>query len=282
MYDITSSICEKFCPLYLWHHTHYVWQHKPVSCLHHTRHLYDIIFPTEDVPSTLSYQATIFMTSHPLQAWHYTPCIRHRTKCIFLIRNSSLISHPLLYDITPTICVTSYELYITSYPLLMSSHYCTYDSTPLTYETTFRMQFKIYTIHVTSESLVCVFTPTVLRASHTLFVWHHTRHTYNIFCTLKDIMSSIYEIKPEISWHHTHYIWHRINTISVTTSTLLMISHQNYLWDLILYLCWHHFHCIQQPIHYVCTITATVPVSHTHPFHDITTFVYMTLHPLYV
>ena len=31
---------------------------------------------------------------------------------------------------------------------------------------------------------------------------------------------------------------------------------------------------------YICTITATVPVSHTHAFHDITPFVYMTLQPL--
>ena len=31
-----------------------------------------------------------------------------------------------------------------------------------------------------------------------------------------------------------------------------------------------------------CTITATVPVSHIHSLHDITPFVYMTSHPLYL
>ena len=122
---ITYSMCETFCPLYLWYLTHYVWQHNTVSWLHHTRHMYDIICTTEDVTSTLSHKATTFMISHPLQAWHHTPCIRHCTNCIFVITASPLISHPLLYDITPTICVTSYALYITSYPLLMSSHYCT-------------------------------------------------------------------------------------------------------------------------------------------------------------
>ena len=125
MYDIASSIGETFCPLYLWHRTNYLWHHNPVCWLHHTRPMYDIICSREDVTSTLSHQATIFMTSHPLQAWHHTPCIIHRTDCIFVITTSSLISHPLLYDITPTICVTSYALYITSYPKLMSSHYCT-------------------------------------------------------------------------------------------------------------------------------------------------------------
>ena len=144
------------------------------------------------------------------------------------------------------------------------------------------MQFKIHTIPVTSQSHVCVITPTILRASHPLFVWHHTRHRYSIFWTIEDIISSFYEIKPPFLWHHTHYIWHRIDAISVTTSTVLMISHQLYLRDLILYICRHHILCIQEHIHYICTITATVPVSHTHYFHDITPYVYMTLHPLYV
>ena len=222
------------------------------------------------------------MTSYPIQAWHHTPCIRHRINWIFVITTSPLILHTLLYDSTPTIYVTSYAVYITIYPLIMSSHYCTYDSKTLTYETTSSMQFKIYTIHVTSQSLVCIITPTVLRASHPLFVWHHTRHRYSIFCTIEDITSSFYEIKPQFLWHHTHYIWNHIDGISVNISIVLMISHQLYLWDLILYICWHHIHCIQQHIPYICTITATVPVSHTHYFHDITHFVYMTLHPLYV
>ena len=282
MYDITSSICETFCPQYLWHHPHYVWDHNPMCWLHNTRHMYDIICATEAITSTLSHQATIFMTSHPLQAWHHTPCIRHRTNCIFVITNSPLISHPLLYDITPTISVTSYVLYITSYALLMSSHYSTYNSTTLTYETTSSMQFKIYTIPVTSQSLVYVITHNVLRASHPLFVWPHTRHRYSIFCTIEDITSSLYEIKAPFLWHHTHYILHCIDAISVTTSTLLKISHQIYSWDLILYICLHHIHCIQQHIHYISSITATVPVSHTHSFQIFTAFEYMTLHTLYV
>ena len=163
----------------------------------------------------------------------------------------------------------------------MSSNYSTYDSTNLTYETTSSMQFKIYTTPVTSQSLICVITPTVLRTSHPLFVWHHTRHRYNIFFTIEDITSSLHAIKPPF-YDITPTIFHHINAISVTTSTVLMISQQIYLWDLILYICQHHIHCMHQHIHYICTITATVHVSHTNTFHDITPFVYMTLHPLYV
>ena len=106
MYDITSNICEIFCPLYLWYRTHYVWHHNPVCWLYHTRPMYDIICTTEDVISTLSHQATIFMTSNPLQEWHHTPYIRQHNNCIFVITTSPLIGHPLLSDITPTICVT--------------------------------------------------------------------------------------------------------------------------------------------------------------------------------
>ena len=233
--------------------------------------MYDIICVTKVVTSTLSHQATIFITSHPLQEWHHSPCIRHHTNCFFVVTTSPLISHPLLYDITPTICVTSYALYITSYPLLILSHYSTYDSTTLTYETTSHMQFKIYTIPVTSQSLVWVITPTVFRLSHPLFVWHHSRHTYSILCTIEDITSSLYEIKAPFLWHHTHYIWPRIDAISVTTSTLLMISHQLYLWDLILYICRHHIHCIQQYIPYIfpsqplclCLTPTVSMISHT-------------------
>ena len=119
-------------------------------------------------------------------------------------------------------------------------------------------------------------------SSHPLFLWHHTRHRYSIFCTIEDITSSLYEIKAPFLWHHTHYILHCIDAISVTTSTLLKISHQLYLWDIILYICRHHIHCIQQHIHYIFSITATVPVSHPQSFYDITPFVYMTLHTLYV
>ena len=54
MYDITSSTCRTFWPLYLWHCTHYVWHYNAVCWLHHTRHMYDIICTTEDITSTIS------------------------------------------------------------------------------------------------------------------------------------------------------------------------------------------------------------------------------------
>ena len=284
-------------PPYVWYHIQYMWDILSTTL-------------TTSYPLCKTTQPFVLFTPHLAYVCHhlrYRRChiysITPRHNLYDFISSSGMTSHHLyqtshqLYlchhnlstAITPTfvwhhthymcdiICIN-----ITSYPLLMSLHYCTYDSITLTYETTSTMQFKIYTIHVTSQSLVCVITPTVLSASQPLFVWHYTRHMYNIFPTIEDITCSLYEIKPPFLWHHTHYIWHCINAISVTSSTVLMISHQLYLWDLIMYICQHHMHCIQQHIHYICTITATVPVFHMHSFHDITPFVHMTLHPLYV
>ena len=181
--DFTATICMISPPLHVKHSVHYIYDIIPtmydntILCVHYTTlcicmtsfalqktshplyhtksqslwlHIHfrhDIATPVSDIAPTVS------LSSQPLHWYHTHFC---------------MTSHPLLYDITPTICVTSYALYITSYPLLMSWHYCTNDSKGLTYETTSSMKFKIHTIHVTSQSVVCVITPTVLRASQPL------------------------------------------------------------------------------------------------------------------
>ena len=99
MWDILSTIFMTSYPLcittqpcvFITAHSAYVWHH-----LHYRIHCIHSITPSHNL-----------MSSHPLQAWHHTPCIRHLTTCIFVITTSALISHPLLYYITPTICVTS-------------------------------------------------------------------------------------------------------------------------------------------------------------------------------
>ena len=105
--------------VYVRHSVYYIYDTITTMCdntilcwLQHTLHMYDIICTTEDVTSILSHQVTIFLTSYPIQAYHHSPCIRHCTNCIFVITTSPLKSHPILYDISHTICVTSYALYI--------------------------------------------------------------------------------------------------------------------------------------------------------------------------
>ena len=144
--------------------------------------MHDILCTVNDNAHTLSHQTTVFMISHPLQAGQQSPCIRHCTHCIYIITSSALTSHPLLCDITPTFCVTSYELYITSHPILLSSHYCTYDITTSIYETTSSM-----------------------RATYTLNMWHHSQYLCHHTHCIDNITPTLFMIS------HSPYVWHRLN-----------------------------------------------------------------------
>ena len=82
-------------------------------------------------------------------------------------------------------------------------------------------------------------------------------------------------LQPLYLTSYPRCLCHHIHGIDDITSAEFMRSHPIYIWE-------YHIHCIQQHIHYICNITAIVSVPHTHFFHDITPFVCMTLHPLYV
>ena len=75
---------------------------------------------------------------------------------------------------------------------------------------------------------------------------------------------------------HPDYQTYKPHCMYDNTPNLFMRSHPLYMSTS------YPLYCKQQPIHYVSTITATVPVSNNETFHDITPFVYMTLHPIYV
>ena len=153
--------------------------------------MYDLLCTVNDNAPTLSHQTTVFVMSHPLQADQHSPCIRHCTHCIYVITPSALPSHPLLYDITPTFFVTSYELYKISNPFLISSHYCSYDITASIYETTSSMR-ATYTFnmwhhnHYLCHHTHCIdnITPTPFMTSHSPYLWHrfhYTRHHSHTF-----------------------------------------------------------------------------------------------------
>ena len=139
MDGISSNISVTSYPLNIWHNIHEVWHHNTLCWWHHTLHMCDILCTVDDIAYTLSHKTRVFMIPHSLQAWLHTRSIRHFTHCMFVITTSPLISHPLLNDITPRFHVTSYALYRTSRPILMSSQSCTYDVTASIYETTSSM-----------------------------------------------------------------------------------------------------------------------------------------------
>ena len=167
--------------------------------------MYDILCTADDNASTLSHQTTVFMMSHSLQAGQHSPCIWHCTHCIYVITPSPLTSHPLLYDITCTFCVTSYGLYITSHPILMSSNYCTYDITACIYETTSSM-----------------------RPPYTLNMWLHSYYLCHLTHCIDNITPTLIMTSPSpYVWHRLHYTRHHSLTFLHQT-TILRITHPLY------------------------------------------------------
>ena len=166
--------------------------------------MYDILCTADENPPSLSHQTTVFMMSHQLQAWQHSPCIRHRTRWFYVITPSPLTSYPLLYDNTPTFCMTSNELYITSHPILMSSHYCTYDITTFIYETTSHMRV-IYTLNMwhhrhylchhthsfyDNTLAICVASFALYKTSDPHFLTSN-HHSEDITPTILDIVSTV-------------------------------------------------------------------------------------------
>ena len=136
---------------YVWHPLHCRWQ-----CTHS-------ITPNHSIYDVIS---TSGRKTQPLY--------QKSTHCSYVITSSPLTSHPLLYDITPSLFVTSYELYITSNPILMSSHYCTYDITVSIYETTSSMR-EIYTLNMLHHShYLCHHTHCIDNITPTLFMTSHS------------------------------------------------------------------------------------------------------------
>ena len=164
----------------------------------------DILCTADDITSVLSHQTTVFMMSNPLQKWYLVPCIRHCTHCIFVITTSPLISQRISNDITPTFCVTSYALYTTSHPVLMSSHYCTYDIKTSICKSTSITLGNIYTIHETSQPLSV--------SSHPLYRQHHTHSLYDVTLSICVASFALYKTS------HPHFMTsnHRVYVITPT------------------------------------------------------------------
>ena len=164
------------------------------------------------------------MTPHSAYVWHALNCKWHRVH--------SITSNNSIYDVTSTSGMTSQPLYQTSHPLYLCHYNLSTDITPtIVWHHIYILCEIIFTIYIMTSNpyvitllywwhhnlyiwnhiqyvgqhihytcditaTICVITPTVLRASHPLFVWHQTRHRYSIFCTIEHITYSLYEIKP--------------------------------------------------------------------------------------
>ena len=108
--DFISTVSVSSLPLFSWYHTNCVYE-IPYT-IHH-----DIISIVYDMTATGS------VSSHPFFQWYHTLCMD---------------------DITHTICITSYTLHKSSHPHFMTSHHIIYDITC----TVFMKSFPLYlTLH---------------------------------------------------------------------------------------------------------------------------------------
>ena len=102
--DITAIMSMTSHPVYLWHHIHYI---------------YDIISTKYGITELSVHDATIgiCMTS-------FGPIISDSTSTVSVITpRLSIIHLDFIYEYTATICMTSYELPMTSHPLFMISQH---------------------------------------------------------------------------------------------------------------------------------------------------------------
>ena len=146
MCDITQC-------LYLWHHTLYIYD---ISTLYGitqsvmtTQSLCNFTVTMSDITTNVS------VSSHPVDKFYQTQCI---------------------YDITATMCMTSYVLHVTSHPHFRTSHHFIYDI----------------------RSTLSVLTSTVSLSSHPPYRWYHSHYMY-------DFTSSISVTS------HPLYLWHNIH-----------------------------------------------------------------------
>ena len=246
-------------PLYRWYNTHFIY----------------------DIPSTVYMaQYALYMTSHP---WfmtsqqsthdikavisHLTPIISDSTSTV------SLSSHPdyrpcnphCMYDNTATICMTSYELHMTSHPLFLISHHA-------------MTSHPLYSCHHTQDTchhIHCSWTITynVLIIPHLLYMWHQTHHMYDITWILCDTHTHTdsYDITILYSWLHIHSLHDSIPTLSDITYCTLATLQPLYLWqdtsyvyDIILNIYdiaivheWQYNHSIHHHTHCICVIQPT-------------------------
>ena len=177
-------------PLYQWYNTHSV-------C---------------DITSTVYMdQYALYRTCHPpfMTSQHSTHDIKAIISHLTLIISEStstvsLSSHPdsrsynphCMYDNTATICITPYELHVTSHPLFMISQH---DMT----------SHPLYSCHHTQDTCHHIhsswtITYSVLIIPQLLYVWHENHYVYDITRILYDNTLTLYDTTVLYSWRHIH------------------------------------------------------------------------------
>ena len=166
---------------YIWHHIH--------SLRHHTS----------------------LWHSHILYSCHHTQDACHRIHCSWAITYRVWIMHICnMGDIKPTICMTSYEFYVTSQKLFMTSKHCIHDITSTAHDITYILLVNIRA--------------TVTMTRHLLCFWHYTQCIWHLTWWMNGNTTTVSDMIPNVSvkwstlewWHHTLCTYEIIPTACMT------------------------------------------------------------------
>ena len=301
--------------LYWWHHMHYIWHviyclwyhihfmRDITQCLylwHGTLYVYDI--------STLYGITHSVMTTQPLCNFTLSMSDITPTESVSSHTVDQFYQTQCIYDITATMCMTSYALQWHHIHNLAHHNTLCMTSVPL-----YLPSLPLHLCHHTHP--IDDITATIYLTSHPAYLWHHIHYIYDIISTRYDItilcvddttlgicMTSFALRLTTHPLHHTkpHYIQfinditHNIydtcdNTkvisaispfISDTTSTVSVSSkpvYQFYYTNSFMTL-----HTIRMLSHSVC-MTSHEHFMTSHPYnYDITSSIFMTSYPIYM
>ena len=181
-------------------------------------------------------------------------------------------------DITTTVYIALYALYMTSHPWLMTSQHSTYDIksimshlTPITYESTSTVSLSShpdyrsynpqcmydntaticmisYELHMTSHPLFMISLHAM--TSHPLYLWHHTQDTCHHIHSSWTITYRVLIIPYLLYvWHETHYMYDITGILYDITLTL---------YDMTILYSWRHIHSIHDSTPTLYDITYSI------------------------
>ena len=156
--------------------------------------------------------------------------------------------YPSMYNITPSIFMTSYPI-CTLLPYSFHDNTMTInDISPSIFDTTATVSVSSqkWQTHLYWCSTVSMTSLQVCNSSHLAHVWHHTQSTSHHIHTLWHQWSYYMTSQTLHSWHQISSIWHHIHSIGNHT-TLSMTSSPLYLPSRPLCLC-HHTNNIDEII----------------------------------
>ena len=198
-------------PVHSCTHTPYVWHHT-----HGNTNVISAIWPTiSNTSSTVSVSSNPgyqLLHTHSLYDITHTICVTSYSVCM-LSHQLFMTLYPSMYSITP-------RIFMTSYPICMLSPYCFQDNTMTIPDNSPTIFDITATVSVSSHSGTNICIDVSLYPWHHMCVSHHTWHTYDNIHNLHHITFTLYDINDHVLWHHKHCIHDIRSPLYDITSTL--------------------------------------------------------------